>query len=69
MSDQATVSSLPSCDFCGMEGQQNDAAYDFRTSMGPWAHGCERHYKMHRATPELGTGNGQRLVLIGEKSS
>lgn len=63
MSEQVTVSELPSCDFCSMESKKVEAEYDFKTNRGPWANGCERHWKMHRASPALGTGIGQKLVV------
>jgi hypothetical protein len=64
MGDTTTVSKLPACDFCAHEGRGFIAAtYDFRTSMGPWANACESHWREHRATTRLGTGNGQRLVV------
>lgn len=50
------VSHIPACNFCedGTPG-----LYDFATTMGPWANGCERHWKMYRANYELGLGKGQ----------
>jgi hypothetical protein len=58
MSAQVTVTALPACDF-GPE----PAEYDFKTKFGPWANGCERHWKEMRAFPTLGTGQGQKLVV------
>jgi hypothetical protein len=64
MSDTTAVRKLPACDFCAHEGRGfTEAAYDFRTTMGPWANGCEEHWREHRATARLGTGSGQRLVV------
>ena len=64
MSDKAYVSELPMCDFCGNNGgKRRKAKYDFRTSWGPWANGCEVHYRNNRAHTELGTGHGQLLVV------
>lgn len=57
----AYVSVVPECDFCGTNHQE--ALYDFKTKMGPWAFGCEAHYVANRAHPELGIGKGQKLVL------
>lgn len=54
------VSSIPSCNFC-QDG--TPGPYDFKTTMGPWANGCEEHYKEHRAAPTLGVGKGQFLLL------
>lgn len=54
------VPQLPWCDFCA-DGLTL-AEYDFKTNMGPWANGCEKHWKQHRARPETGLGIGQLLV-------
>ena len=62
----ARVERLPDCDFCKEEGIKRPARYDFRTSFGSWANGCARHFEKQAATPELGEGNGQRLLLPGE---
>jgi len=51
------VSSIPQCNFCEKPGP-----YDFATRMGPWANGCEQHWKMYRAASTLGTGKGQLWV-------
>lgn len=58
MSDTATVTQLPDCDFCGEE-----AHYDFKTVFGPWANGCDADYIRHRLYSILGTGKGQRLEV------
>lgn len=58
MGTQVTVTKLPKCNFC-----DRDAEYDFRTYRGPWANGCEFHWKEWRATDQLGTGHGQKLVV------
>lgn len=69
MSDVAYVSELPPCDFCSTSDsphvKNRKALYDFKTSWGPWANGCEVHWRTNRATPTLGTGWGQKLV-VGE---
>jgi len=52
------VDRIPNCNFC-----DNPGPYDFKTLMGPWAHGCETHYKLYRAYPELGVGKGQLWVV------
>jgi hypothetical protein len=62
----ARVQRLPDCDFCKEEGVKRPARYDFRTRRGPWANGCERHFKEQAATHVLGEGAGQRLLLPGE---
>lgn len=54
------VESLPECDFC-VDGTPGE--YDFKTVFGPWAHGCERHWRAHRASETLGEGKGQKWVV------
>jgi hypothetical protein len=61
MSDKVYVTRAPQCDFGG-DTHKNKAKYDFKTSWGPWANGCEIHWRTNRATPELGTGFGQRII-------
>lgn len=53
------VSAIPPCNFCedGTPGP-----YDFATRMGPWANGCEHHWKLYRAALGLGTGMGQLWI-------
>jgi hypothetical protein len=65
MSDTVFISAPKPCDFCKTAGVKRDAKYDFRTSWGPWANGCEMHYRTNRAHTELGTGHGQ-LLVVGE---
>lgn len=60
----ARVVRLPNCDF----GDGEQARYDFKTKGGAWAYGCQTHYEKYRFYPKLGTGKGQRLVLIDEKN-
>jgi hypothetical protein len=57
------VSSIPACDFCkdGTPGP-----YDYKTYMGPWAHGCEDHYNQYSLEPGLGTGKGQLWVTADQ---
>jgi len=72
MSTTVTVSTLPRCDFAdegGCSTQPPAARYDFRTAFGPWANGCERHWRQYRATPQLGTGHGQRYHLTTEEAT
>ncbi len=57
------VTHIPDCDFCS-DGTLGP--YDFRTKMGPWANGCENHWKEHRAHPLLGVGHGQLWITKGE---
>lgn len=55
---EVEVVKAPKCDFC-----DEQAKYDAKTTMGPWAYMCESHYKTHTAQ-RLGLGFGQRLVEI-----
>ena len=50
------VPSIPECNFC-QDG--TPGPYDFPTVMGPWANGCETHWKEYRASARLGVGTGQ----------
>jgi len=52
------VSSIPDCNFCS---DGTPGPYDFATIDGPWANGCERHWKQYRVGP-LGTGSGQLWI-------
>lgn len=55
------VLSLPACDFCG-----DTATYDSRTIFGSWGYTCDTCQDTYGLRPlglQLGTGNGQRLVL------
>jgi hypothetical protein len=51
------VDEIPKCDFCDDPGP-----YDFKSDVGPWAHGCGKHWRRHGAYSELGTGKGQLWV-------
>jgi len=51
------VDSLPKCNFC-----EKTAEFDFKTNVGPWANGCEQHWRMYRGHRELGIGKGQLWV-------
>ena len=64
---QVEVSKLPQCDFCKQDPAvlYQEARYDFRTKMGPWAYGCREHFKQHGI--KLGLGFGQELILSGDK--
>ena len=55
------VERIPDCNFCedGTPGP-----YDFATKYGPWANGCERHWRQHRAASTLGVGKGQLWVVL-----
>ena len=61
MSEEAVVKKLPKCDFC-----EEQAAYDFKTLMGPWAYGCLAHWSLYRFHETLGTGKGQHLKTRAE---
>jgi hypothetical protein len=53
------VPRVPACDFC----QDGTAGpYDFATLMGPWANGCETHWRQYRRSPGLGAGSGQLWI-------
>lgn len=56
MSTEVIVDRLPKCDLCS-----NEAVYDAKTIMGPWANLCGSHFRAHGIG--LGTGKGQRLRL------
>jgi len=51
------VPSIPQCNFCEKPGP-----YDFATRMGPWANGCEQHWRMYRQGPTLGVGQAQLWI-------
>jgi hypothetical protein len=57
------VNRIPTCDFC-----QNPGPYDFKTTFGPWAHGCKQHYHAHRAYPDLGVGKAQIWITLEQVS-
>jgi hypothetical protein len=64
------VSEIPNCYFCEADGKPNvPGPYDFATIMGPWANGCERHWKVFRAASSLGTGKGQLWVTQDQVAS
>lgn len=56
------VSDIPNCDFCSQKGVTKPGPYDFKTYMGPWGHGCERHWEAFRESQKLGTGMGQLWI-------
>jgi hypothetical protein len=55
------VPSIPQCDFCTDPG-----IYDFKSTFGPWAHGCEVHYHDHAQYSELGEGKGQLWITVDQ---
>jgi hypothetical protein len=40
------------------------AEYDFKTTHGFWANGCESCWKVHRVYEDLGIGRGQKLEAM-----
>lgn len=52
----------PPCDFQGQGGCPTPAEYEFKSWLGPWVFGCERHYYAHRAYDDLGFGKAQLLI-------
>jgi hypothetical protein len=48
---------IPQCNFCSEPGP-----YDFRTIVGPWANGCEEHWRAYRAEPGLDVGVAQLWI-------
>jgi hypothetical protein len=49
------IDQLPKCYFCS-----DDAKYDAKTKMGPWAYMCPLHYSLFGVG--LGLGKGQELI-------
>lgn len=66
MGKQVEVSRLPFCDMC--RDGQTLAKYDAKTTMGPWANMCEKHWKQY-SLGTLGTGLGQELILAQPKEA
>lgn len=56
---EAKVHTMPACDF----HDNCTAQYDFKTTQGPWANGCETAFHENKMFAVLGTGMAQRLVL------
>lgn len=65
MSTEVEVSVLPPCDVCLGYGKYKAALYDGKTSFGPWANMCQEHFDDWGLG--LGTGVGQRFVLLKEE--
>lgn len=61
MGKSVIVPELPKCDFCAEAHHTNDAHYDAKTKLGPWANMCDGHFAMYGIG--LGTGLGQKLIL------
>ena len=53
------VKTLPQCDFC-----MDEAQYDGKTILGPWANMCPTHFKQFGVG--LGLGQGQELIPTKE---
>ena len=67
MSTEVKVAKIPDCDLTqkyGMHDEPKPAAYDGKTTFGPWAYMCEACFVKFGVG--LGTGKGQRLVLRKE---
>jgi hypothetical protein len=66
MSDRVEVAALPMCDVHTYLKGKDDvpAAYDGKTTSGPWANMCQECFD--ELGVGLGTGLGQRLVVRGE---
>jgi hypothetical protein len=66
------VTNIPPCQFCAPPvdgGPPEPGPYDFRTRWGPWANGCEAHWRLYRAEEELGVGKGQLWITEEEVTS
>ena len=68
MSTTVKVARLPMCDIHKYNLNTPDvpAAYDGKTTMGPWANMCEDCFQDYGIG--LGTGLGQRLILDTDES-
>jgi hypothetical protein len=60
------VAHVPDCVFCDQHGERTAGPFDFATRMGPWASGCENHYKLYRASEGLGVGKAQLWLQAPE---
>jgi hypothetical protein len=64
--ETATVAKLPDCQVCSHPSRgakrPHKAVYDAKSVQGPWAYMCEDAFR--EIGLGLGTGLGQRLVLI-----
>ena len=61
------VTKLPQCDFCKQDPTvlYQEAQYDGRTRMGPWAFMCREHFTQYGI--KLGLGFGQELLVAGQR--
>lgn len=72
--EETKVTELPDCDICKIVDHcaalagtitteaLKKAAYDGKTTIGPWAYMCPYHFGLHGMG--LGLGRGQKLVLL-----
>lgn len=61
---EVIVDELPKCDWPGCT---NTAAYDAKTTAGPWANVCDQHFESE--CYGLGLGVGQKLILRGSEAA
>jgi hypothetical protein len=61
--NQVEMTTLPDCDICKKQGRKHKAQYDAKMAAGPWAYMCQLCWSMFGASPKLGIGIGQKLVL------
>lgn len=64
-STKVSLPRYPNCDLCGSAGATVQAKYDGKTTMGPWAYMCEKHFKKYGVG--LGLGKGQELIVEEKK--
>lgn len=57
---EAVISESKECDFC-----DNQADYDGKTVIGPWAYMCQPHFE--ELGVGTGTGQGQKLVTRADE--
>lgn len=57
---ETVISESKECDFCG-----NEADYDGKTVIGPWAYMCQPHFE--ELGVGTGTGQGQKLVTRADE--
>lgn len=62
MSMTTEVREIPPCDICGVP-----AVFDAQTKYGPWANLCGLDFVFHAKSQQLGTGKGQRFVLVANE--
>ena len=63
MSTEVKMLTIPPCDIhaAAIVPQAIPAAYDAKTTMGPWAYMCQACFDKY-GPGQLGTGYGQRLI-------